>query len=219
MVVALVALFVAMGGVGYAAFKLPNNSVGSKQIKANAVDSSKIKDGSIVGADLDKSKLGIIPSAGTAISAAVAQAAQHANTAGHADTAGDASTLQGKKIVPLATVAPPGTTDQTAGQVGPLTVLVSCGPLTTMNQSITVSITSSEAGTLTHSYIHIEPDGQLTDTSPVAAGGRVDLLTNSFNLDTVAFVFTGGSRSIAGHFLAADSLNGLGCLVSGTLAG
>ena len=32
MVVALVALFVAMSGTGYAAIKLPRNSVGSKQM-------------------------------------------------------------------------------------------------------------------------------------------------------------------------------------------
>jgi hypothetical protein len=51
MVLALLALFVAMGGVGYAALKLPRNSVGNKQLKANAVTSSKVKDGSLRGPD------------------------------------------------------------------------------------------------------------------------------------------------------------------------
>src|SRR4051794_30824494 len=37
MSVALLALFVAMGGAGYAALKLPRNSVGTAQLKANAV--------------------------------------------------------------------------------------------------------------------------------------------------------------------------------------
>jgi hypothetical protein len=41
-VVAYLALFVALGGVSYAAIKLPANSVGSKQIKKSAVTSSKI---------------------------------------------------------------------------------------------------------------------------------------------------------------------------------
>jgi hypothetical protein len=43
MVVALLALFVAVGGTGYAALSLPKNSVGSKQIRKNAVIASKVK--------------------------------------------------------------------------------------------------------------------------------------------------------------------------------
>ncbi|MEA2436500.1 MAG: hypothetical protein QOF65_1056 [Thermoleophilaceae bacterium] len=52
MVVALVALFVAMGGLGYAATNLPKNSVGSKQIKANAVTSAKVKNGALTVKDV-----------------------------------------------------------------------------------------------------------------------------------------------------------------------
>jgi hypothetical protein len=57
MVVALVALFVAMGGGAYAAIKLPKNSVGSKQIKKNAVTSAKVKNGSLRAGDFTKSGL------------------------------------------------------------------------------------------------------------------------------------------------------------------
>jgi len=57
LVVALLALFIAMAGTGYAATKLPANSVGSKQIKANAVVSSKIKDGSLTRKDFAASQL------------------------------------------------------------------------------------------------------------------------------------------------------------------
>ena len=42
MVVALVALFVGLGGGAYAAVKLPKNSVGSKQIKSKAVTYKKL---------------------------------------------------------------------------------------------------------------------------------------------------------------------------------
>jgi hypothetical protein len=45
--VAYLALFIALGGVSYAALKLPKNSVGSKQIKANAVKGGKVKNGSL----------------------------------------------------------------------------------------------------------------------------------------------------------------------------
>jgi hypothetical protein len=47
MVVALLALSVALGGTGYAATKLPKNSVGSAQIKRNAVTGDKVDDGSL----------------------------------------------------------------------------------------------------------------------------------------------------------------------------
>jgi hypothetical protein len=50
------ALFIALGGISYAAVKLPKNSVGSSAIKKNAVTGAKVKDGSLTGADIkDKS--------------------------------------------------------------------------------------------------------------------------------------------------------------------
>jgi hypothetical protein len=57
MVVALVALFVAMGGASYAAFKLPKGSVGPKQIKANAVSSPKVKNRSLLAQDFKAGQL------------------------------------------------------------------------------------------------------------------------------------------------------------------
>src|SRR3954447_11654185 len=50
-VIAMLALFIAMGGTGYAALKLPKNSVGSKQIKKNAVTGSKVKNGALKKGD------------------------------------------------------------------------------------------------------------------------------------------------------------------------
>lgn len=41
-VVASLALFLALGGVGYAAMKLPKNSVGTKQLKNGAVTAAKV---------------------------------------------------------------------------------------------------------------------------------------------------------------------------------
>src|SRR4051794_21020762 len=41
-VTACLALFVALGGTGYAAIKLPRNSVGSAQIRSGAVRSSEL---------------------------------------------------------------------------------------------------------------------------------------------------------------------------------
>jgi hypothetical protein len=47
MVVAIIALFVALGGTGYAAFKLPPHSVGKEELKRNAVTTAKIDNGTI----------------------------------------------------------------------------------------------------------------------------------------------------------------------------
>lgn len=49
-VIATLALFIALGGAGYAATQLPRNSVGSGQLKAGAVTAAKIKDGAVDGA-------------------------------------------------------------------------------------------------------------------------------------------------------------------------
>jgi len=53
-VMATVAVFIALGGVSYAAVKLPKNSVGSAQIKKNAVTGAKVKSGAISAIDLSQ---------------------------------------------------------------------------------------------------------------------------------------------------------------------
>ena len=57
MIVATLALFVAMGGTGYAVSKLPKGSVGAAQLRKNAVRSQHIKAGSITKAKLAQSTL------------------------------------------------------------------------------------------------------------------------------------------------------------------
>ena len=84
MVVACLALGVALGGTGYAAIKLPKNSVGTKQLKRNAVTSPKVKNNALTGADIKESTLGRVPSAANAVSAAHATAADTAAPSGAA---------------------------------------------------------------------------------------------------------------------------------------
>jgi hypothetical protein len=98
MVVALIALFVAMGGGAYAAFKLPKNSVGARQlkksavtgpkIKANAVSGSKVANNSLTGSDIRESSLGKVPSAVSADNAGHASSADNATNASNAANAG-----------------------------------------------------------------------------------------------------------------------------------
>jgi hypothetical protein len=47
MVISLVALFVALGGVGYAAVSIPDNSVGTNQLRNGAVSNAKIRDNAV----------------------------------------------------------------------------------------------------------------------------------------------------------------------------
>jgi hypothetical protein len=56
-VMATIAVFIALGGGAYAALKLPRNSVGSAQIKANAVSSSKVKPRSLLASDFRAGQL------------------------------------------------------------------------------------------------------------------------------------------------------------------
>ncbi len=57
MVVALVALFVALGGAAYAAHQLPPKSVGSTQLKNNSVTSPKVKNHSLLAKDFKAGQL------------------------------------------------------------------------------------------------------------------------------------------------------------------
>jgi hypothetical protein len=120
-IVASLALFVALGGVSYAASTAAKNSVkstsiGNGQVKnvdlgSNAVTSSKIKNNSIKGADILESSLSKVPSA------AKADQAVHATKA---DLATNANTLGGfaptdfvlKSELPPAPPAPPAGTSR-----------------------------------------------------------------------------------------------------------
>src|SRR5262245_61992136 len=57
-VISTTALFLALGGVSYATYQLPANSVGNEQLKANAVTTDKVKDGTLKTADIAPGELG-----------------------------------------------------------------------------------------------------------------------------------------------------------------
>jgi hypothetical protein len=104
-VIAGLALFVALGGTGYAVTSLPVGSVGTAQLKANAVVSSKVLNGSLLAADFKKGQL----RAGSRGATGPAGPAGHAGAAGPAGPAGAAgssvtSTLGGDLTGTLPTV-------------------------------------------------------------------------------------------------------------------
>lgn len=134
-VIATLALFIALGGVSYAAVKLPKNSVTSKAIKKNAVtspkikksavDSSKIKNGSITGLDIKNGSIGAskLNTAGVVVPSAIA-----------AGTANDTfNTLK------LATSSASNADEATARAQATEIPLVSNGPVSVYGKCFTVT--------------------------------------------------------------------------------
>src|SRR4051794_2946036 len=56
-VMATIGVFLALGGGAYAALRVPRNSVGSRQLKANAVNSSKVANASLLVGDFKAGQL------------------------------------------------------------------------------------------------------------------------------------------------------------------
>jgi hypothetical protein len=74
MAVALLALFVALGGSSYAALtvgsrQIADNSVRSKDLRNNNIRSRDVRNGTLTGADVNEARLGTVPSANTAANA------------------------------------------------------------------------------------------------------------------------------------------------------
>jgi hypothetical protein len=59
-VVATLALFIALGGSSYAALQLPKGSVGGKQLRKNAVTTKKVKPGSLLLSDFNRSQRALL---------------------------------------------------------------------------------------------------------------------------------------------------------------
>jgi hypothetical protein len=57
-VTAALALFVALGGTGYAAIRIPTNSVGNAQIQTNAVSASKIRSAAVGASEIRRGAVG-----------------------------------------------------------------------------------------------------------------------------------------------------------------
>lgn len=107
LVVAVIALVFAMAGSGYAAIQsLPKKSVGTKQLKANAVTGAKVKNNTLTGKKIKLGTLGTVPTANVAnLANTVAQPALHVVGA-----PGEPPFLEGSKAVvtggPFGFVAP-----------------------------------------------------------------------------------------------------------------
>jgi hypothetical protein len=59
LVISLIALFIALGGTTYAATSLPADSVGTKQLRKNAVTPAKIKKGAVTASKINAKGLSV----------------------------------------------------------------------------------------------------------------------------------------------------------------
>jgi hypothetical protein len=89
MLVALIALFVSLGGVSYGVAtgfidsrELKNNTVSTKDLRNNDVRSGDVRNNGLTGTDINENSLGKVPSASTADSATTATTATNATNAG-----------------------------------------------------------------------------------------------------------------------------------------
>jgi hypothetical protein len=101
-VTATLALFVALGGTGYAAGELAHNSVGNQQLKRNAVTGAKIRDGTLTGADIRDQSLtaaDIAQATLTAASAHIYKTAAGTAPAGSAANSATATCDSGQQVV------------------------------------------------------------------------------------------------------------------------
>ena len=123
LVISCIALFVALGGVGYAAAtgsidgrEIKNNAVATKDVKNNdirgkdirrsTIAGSDIAANTLTGSDINETSLGKVPSAGQADNAATAGSASTASSAGNADTVGGNSVRTFSRGIPENTPTP-----------------------------------------------------------------------------------------------------------------
>jgi hypothetical protein len=103
LVIAIVALFAAMGGSAYAAAtitgkNIKNNSITTSDIKTSTLRGSDVKSNTLTGSDISESSLGKVPSSSKADSADSAATAGKATNADHATAADDSGKLGGMSL-------------------------------------------------------------------------------------------------------------------------
>src|SRR4051794_28100191 len=84
-VVSSLALFIALGGVSWAAATLPANSVGKRQLKDNAVTGQKVANGSLGAADFARGALPAGPQGRAGAAGAVGAAGPRGETGAKGD--------------------------------------------------------------------------------------------------------------------------------------
>ena len=205
-VMATLGVFVALGGVGYAATKLPKNSVGTKQLKANAVTAAKIKAGAVTGAKIatgaiDASKLapGVIPAEKAAVVTLPPGASAPPET-----VKGSHGTLRmGEEATIL--------------QYGPFAIVARCEEFEEGELGEELAISSSSAGSAFVSSEDSRPDLgpdtelRLRDISPVTYGASSDDYSWEDSSEGTVSASSAGGQAFNGWISKAEELRSHTC--------
>jgi hypothetical protein len=159
--IGLLALFFALSGTAYAA-TVPRNSVGTSQLKRNAVTSAKVRDGSLLATDF---RAGQIPR-GPAGPQGPAGPAGPQGATGAAGPAGrNAVTSIAVRVSSPVLVAAAGGTATATVSCAPGEVAVGGGGITANhNAQLTDSFSTPAAGTPTGWGVHYRNDQPASDT-------------------------------------------------------
>ncbi|HKN94941.1 MAG TPA: hypothetical protein VJU60_11460 [Thermoleophilaceae bacterium] len=187
LIISLIALFVALGGTGYAAVHLGKNTVGTRQLKKNAVTSAKVKNGSLTGADIragsisgssiNLGALGTVPSATNAVNAANAV---NAGTAAVANSIGAVIYVAGNSVTAPASTGslPYDESDQSKATCPAGTVVIGTGSVSgaagveVSEESIISSTTTGAPDTVRVYFDNFNPtdvDGNFAEAVCAAA--------------------------------------------------
>jgi hypothetical protein len=194
LVVSVVALVVALSGTSYAAFTLPQNSVGTTQLKNGAVTDTKIRNRAVTKAKLNLAGV-VAPSAINA---------NHANSADNAATLGglpgtaylSSSALVHTGLVTVRPAVPPQSATVLL-RSGPLSLTADCSESLTAvtHTKATLYATSAEPNWLSNGVAQSTFSIVLaTDTGD---NGAQSGLTKTFDLETPSGAVLRGQVTIA----------------------
>ncbi len=199
--VSSVSLVVAMGGVTYAAA-----TIGTAQLKNNAVTSAKIKNNNVTGKDVKESTLAKVPSAAAA------------------DSAGNAAKVGGLTVKKVRYQSAANTPTVLASVAG-LTITASCNT----NDLVLVATTTKSESSFYSSMVDLENDVVLTtdfesgdfdstDTADMIGGGD----SSEEDPGLITFAYDSQDGSAVTGTLSTDNDAGAGnnaCTVAGTVIG
>jgi hypothetical protein len=216
MVIALIALFLSLGGVSYGVAtgsidsrEIKNDTVRSKDLRNNDIRTRDIRDSAvrgkdialntITGDDVDESSLGKVPSSG------------QADSAKRAESAGSVSVL--KTIPPTSLV--PGDEALVLAQHGPLTLTAVCfgsGGVPRLEVRVASAQANSTASGIAGTFAELGPSsGQVTVAGVEVTGGESTMIQSPVTASARS-----SGRALSG-VLSLHADVGLACTVHGHL--
>lgn len=174
MIVAMIALFVALSGISYAA-GLKKNSVGTKQLKKNSVTSVKIKKGAVSASDVKSDSL-----SGTQINESTLAKVPDADKIDGIDGAALATKSQ---ILSWNVAMNRGDAPRVLGTLGALTFTGRC-EVTGPNSSAYVDVTTS----VNDAYADGDSDFDIGETEPWTSYTNFAPNTRSYTSDEPYFL-------------------------------